>query len=183
MWSKKTEGNITWKLAPFLRLLLPLIAGFLIEYHFPSFGGLLITIFCVSFTLFIICNIISSPGFFGIEWIFGLVIQLTFFSLGRLLLYEHQDKQLKDSSCFNKNQSYSLMIRVLSDPVRKQNSYCCLARISWLIKDQTCYFENEKVLLYLNKKSDLLQISVGTLIITRKTIQPIENYNVFDFDY
>ncbi len=178
------EKNATWKLAPFLRLLLPFIAGILIENKFPVQVVFLIAVFCLSLVLLIICNIISFSSFFGLEWVAGLVVQIAFFSLAGILMHVHQDIQIEQSSCFMKGQSNLLIARLLGDPVQKQNSFKCLALVKWLIKDHTCFNENERIFLYFNKKPDGRQYSGGSLVIVRKELRPIENFTpVSDFDY
>jgi competence protein ComEC len=184
MRSRKPERNATWKLALFLRLLLPFIAGILIENKFPIQAAFLIPVFCLSPVLLIICNIISFSSFVRMEWVAGLVIQIAFFSLARILVHVHQDIQIDQSSCFVKGQSNLLLARLLGDPVKKQNSYKCLALVKWLIKGQTCFNENERIFLYFSKKPDGRQYSGGSLVILRKELRPIENFtSVSDFDF
>lgn len=184
MRNRKPEKKTTRILAPFLRLLLPFIAGILIENRFPVQVVFLIPVFCLSLVLLIICNIISFSSFIGLGWVAGLVIQIAFFSLARILVYVHQDTQIEQSSCFVKGQSNLLLARLLGDPVKKQNSYKCLALVRWLIKGQTCFNENERIFLYFSKKPDGRQYSGGSLLIIRKELRPIENFTSFsDFDY
>ncbi len=184
MRNRSPERNTTWIPAPFLRLLLPFIAGILIENKFPVQAVFLIPVFCLSLVLLIICNIISFSSFVGLEWVAGLAIQVAFFSLARILIHVHQDIQVEQSSCFVKGQSNLLLARLLGDPVQKQNSYKCLALVKWLIKGQTCFNENERIFLYFSKKPDGRQYSGGSLLIIRKELRPIENFtSVSDFDY
>jgi competence protein ComEC len=183
MRRKKAEQKSTWKMAPFLRLFIPLTAGVIIESNFPLPAGFLILVFCLSLLLIIFCNASSFSTFFRWEWIPGFAIQIAFFSLGRILLFEHQDVQVEHSPCFEKNRSNCLLLQVLSDPVPKQNSLKCLAKVSWLYKDKACYHENEKILVYFNKKLDTRQFSSGSLIIIRKELRPIENMKASGFDY
>ena len=158
-------------------------AGIIIENNFPLPEGFLIPVFCLTVLLVIFCIFSSHATFFRWKWIPGLAIQLAFFSLGSILLFVHQDIQVNHSSCFEKNRSNYLLLQVLSEPVPKQNSWKCVARVSWLYKDQACYYENEKILVYFNKKLDARQLPMGSLIIIRKALQPIENIMASGFDY
>ena len=67
-------------------------------------------------------------------------------------------------------------MQLISDPVSKPNSLKCTGRILWLIKDQSCFHEYEKILVYFPKKTEQLVLTEGTRIIFRKNLQPIENY-------
>ena len=184
MRNRSLERNETWIRAPFLRLLFPFIAGILVENKFPVQASFLIPVFCLSLVLLIICNIISFSSFVGLEWVAGLVIQVAFFSMARILIHVHQDIQVEQSSCFVKGQSNLLLVRLLEDPVQKQNSYKCPALVKWLIKGQTCFNENERIFLYFSKKPDGRQYSGGSLVIMRKELRPIENFtSASDFDY
>jgi competence protein ComEC len=174
---------INRKPAPFLRLLLPLIVGILLENYFPIQAGFGIAAFFLSFLLIMICHAISFPKKFGMGWITGLAIQIAFLSFGRMLMVVHQDKQIEDTACFVKNQPNCLLLRLLSDPAPKQKSYKCLASVSWLIKNQMCYVEQEKILLWFNKKPETPRLSAGSLIIVSKQLQPIENIKSSGFDY
>src|SRR5450755_1178349 len=149
---RSAEKNPTWKLVPFIRLLLPLIAGILLEKKFPVHTGLLIPAFCLSLVLLMICNCISLSAFFELEWVPGLVIQIAIFSLAGILIFIHQDIQTEQSYCYTKNQSNLLLLRLLGDPVQKKNTYKCLARVSWLYKDHTCFNENERIFVHFYKK-------------------------------
>jgi competence protein ComEC len=180
---KKNIQNATWKLAPFLRLLLPLMVGLLLEYYMPVQSVFLLSLFSLSFILFIFCNSFSFSRIFGVQWMAGIAIQILFFSFGRIGMHVRQDSQVEDSPCYDKSHSNLLLLQILSDPVQKKNTYKCLARISWLIKNQTCYYENEKILICFNKKPYPGQLNEGCWIITRKTPQPIENLKGFNFDY
>ena len=173
-----------WKPAPFIRLLFPLMTGIIVEKFFPVQPGYLFGIFCLSFVLFIYCSNIPFSRFFGMEWIPGLAIQIAFFSFGRILMFTNLDLPVERSPYFLKNGSNCLLLRILSDPVSKQNSLKCEATIRWLTKDQACFHEKEKIIVYFNKKLDSRQLKRGSLVIFRKALQPIENLKIFGgFDY
>jgi competence protein ComEC len=179
----KTEQRAIWKLAPFLRLLVPLISGILAENYFPVSVRFPVLMFFSSFLLLMFCNRMRFSNFFGSAWTAGFAIQTAFYSFGSLLVHIHSDIQVGQTACYSRDQSNLLLLRVLSDPVQKQNTFKTVAMVSWLIKNQTCFFENEKILIYFREKPDPRKTSVGSLIIIRKPLRPIENIKGFDFDY
>ena len=98
-------------------------------------------------------------------------------------MHLHQDKPLTESEYYSNNSKNYLLIHVMSDPVQRRNSYKCLARIECLVKNQTCYYQNEKVLVYFNNDKLSRQLTGNSWIITDKILQPIENFKSLDFDY
>jgi competence protein ComEC len=184
MRTKTVGKNAIWKLSPFFRLTVPLIAGIIVEKKFPVLVGLFVSVFCLCVILIIVCNIVSLSAFIGLEWVPGIVFHIAIFSFSCILMGVHQDTQIEQSSCYIQNHPNLLLLRLLNDPVQKQDSYKCLASVQWLSKDHTCFTENERIFVHFYKKPDADQYSAGSLIIFRKTLRPIENLkSLIDFDY
>jgi competence protein ComEC len=179
----KGKENSVWKTAPFLKLLIPFVAGIVIEKYFHLEPIFIIPVFFLSVLVVILCNFFSPQRFFGIDWMAGVAIQFAIFSFGRLVMYVHQDTTVEKSSCFSKNRSNLLLLRLLSDPVTKPKSWKAEAKIIGLVKDQRCFVENEKILVYFDINLDAGQVSSGSIIVTRKKLQPIQNIRTADFDY
>jgi hypothetical protein len=74
----KGKENRVWKTAPFLRLLIPLVSGIIIEKYFPLKCIFRIPAFCLSVLRGILCNYFSFQRFVGMNWIAGLAIQFSF---------------------------------------------------------------------------------------------------------
>ena len=178
----RTDKNISWKLAPFLRLLFPFIGGMLTEYNFPLEIRVQFQIFCLSLLLFTFYSFISFSSFARITWVAGLAIQILFFSFGIMFMFARKDIQIEDSRCFTKNKPNYLLARILNVPVSKQHSLKCIARIEGLARNQTFFHENEKVFIYF-KNTDTSRILAGYLIILQKLPQQITNPKNSDFDY
>ncbi len=140
--------------------------GFFIFYHRSDF-----------------CHCIPFRIKFRAPWIYGIAMQVSLVSLGSILMHLHQDKPLTESEYYSNNSKNYLLIHVMSDPVQRRNSYKCLARIECLVKNQTCYYQNEKVLVYFNNDKLSRQLTGNSWIITDKILQPIENFKSLDFDY
>ncbi len=177
---KNVDQRPIWTLSPFFRILAPFVAGILFETFLPgSLYGLIPGFFL---TLVVIVYSVCFPSIFGKVWIHGLTIQLIFFSYARIILHIHQDHPLANSAGATKIPQ-TLVIELISDPVSKQNSLKCTGRILWLIKDQSCFHENEKILIYLLKKTEQTDLTEGSRMIFRKNLQPIVNYKNSAFDY
>jgi competence protein ComEC len=176
--------NELWKKAPFLRLLLPLLAGILTESKFPVLAWSLIPIFLFSIVLIVTCNSIYFFSFVGLECVSGIAIHIAIFSFAAISVQLHKDTQIEQSSCYLQKRSNLLLLRLLDDPVQKQNTWKCLADIKWLVKDHICFNENERIIIHFYKKPDARQYSGGSLIIFRKELHPITNLgSSIDFDF
>jgi competence protein ComEC len=202
-----------WTLSPFFRILVPFVCGILFETYLPGspiglIPGFFLSLFIVLYSVCFpqIFYSVYYPPVFRKAWIHGLAIQLIFFSFARILLHLHQDHPISnyqvhpivnhqdhpisnqpDNAITNAGTSqkfpHTLVMQLTSDPVSKPNSLKCTGQILWLIKDQSCFHENEKILVYFPKKTEKLVLTEGTRILFRKNLQPIENYKNSLFDY
>ncbi len=73
-------------------------------------------------------------------------------------MHVHMDTQIEQSSCYDRTASNLLLLRLLDDPVQKQNTWKCLADIRWLVKDQICFNENERIIIHFYRKPDARHI-------------------------
>ena len=171
-----------WKEAPFLRLLIPLAAGILLQYFLPitkSFNGLILicSALLLTFSLFL-----PLPSFFGWGWMMGLAIHLSFLSLGRLLMITRQDIPVSLDNIPGGNGL--LIAKLENEPVKKSGSYKSIASIQGLCYGHAYFREREKVFIYFRGDSLPAELHTGALIIFRKDLKPIENSAFFGgFDY
>jgi competence protein ComEC len=164
-----------WKVAPFFRLLIPLIAGILLQFFLPIskyFAGLALvcSVLVIVFSLFIPLRI-----YFGLDWITGLAIHLAFLSLGRWLIIANQDIPV---SAGNSRGGKGLLIaRLENEPAGKpgSGSLKATALIEGLCRGRQYYREREKVLIYFQGGRPPENIRPGALIMFRKPLMPIEN--------
>ena len=172
-----------WKQAPFLRLLLPLIAGILLQYFFPLKPVFLFPGFFSCIAVICLSNFFLILKIPRLQWTLGVVIQFAFFSFGRIIIFTHADKPVVSPDGYVKNQPKLLLLKVLGEPVKKSHLYKCIATVSWLVAGGSCFREDEKVIVYFKNKESALKISGDSWIITRKGLDPIENSKSSDFDY
>jgi competence protein ComEC len=171
-----------WKEAPFFRLLIPLVAGILLQYFSPitkSCNGLILTgsALIVGFSLFL-----PLQTFFGWSWMIGFAMHLSFLSLGRLLMVSRQDIPVSFSTM--PRGSALLIAKLETEPVKKSRTYKSVAGIRGLCYGQTCVREREKIFIYFSGDSLRPELRTGALIIFRKDLTPIENSPFFGgFDY
>lgn len=162
-----------WKEAPFIRLLIPLLAGILLQFFFPitkSLNGLILAC-CALALIFTIFMPVDS--LFGWGWMAGLFIHTAFLALGRLLIVCHQDIQVAPPNQIPVK--YSLIAELENDPARKSRTFKAISTIRYLCETNACYTEKEKIFIYFQANQLPLGISAGTVIIFNKPLLPIEN--------
>src|SRR5450432_3466882 len=180
---EKIANRSSSKTVPFLRLFLPLISGLLLEYFLSFKVVCLLPPFLISFIVLIFCDCIPLQMKFRTQWVYGIAIQVLFISLGSIIMHLHQDKPVTESGYNADGSNNYLLIHVMNDPVQRRASLKCLARIEGLVKNKTCFYQNEKVLIYFNNDRLSRGVAGGSWIITDKILQPIENFKSLDFDY
>ncbi len=173
-----------WKEAPFIRLLIPLVAGILLQFFFPitkSLNGL--NLACCALAL-LLSLFVPIDSLFGLNWMVGLVINLAFIVLGRLLIVSQGDTPV---SRYFQNQipgKYSLIAGLDNDPVRKSGSFKTLSTVRYLCGRNCCYGENEKIFIYFLGRRLPPDLAAGAVIIFNKSPLPIKNSEFLKgFDY
>ena len=173
-----------WKHAPFLRLLIPVIFGIILEYYcrldirtILIFGTLLIL-------FFIIFSILRLSIRFKLQVIPGIIITAFFMNAGAFLLW---NKDVRNHNGWYGNQcdSSSYIIATISEPpIEKNKSYKALARVDAIIKKDSAFNTKGKLLIYFLKDSVSDKIIYGSRIIIKSKPQEIKNSgNPAAFDY
>lgn len=173
-----------WKEAPFIRLLIPMALGIVLQYFLPiskSCNGPIMILCCLGlgFSLFI-------PAFtlFGWNWTMGALISVACLCLGRLLVICHQDVAVPVSLSPPDPEKYSLIARLENDPVKKTRSFKCVAMVQYCCRHQDCFREKEKIFIYFRAGQLTENIRTGAQIIFAKPVLPIENTAALaGFDY
>ncbi len=164
-----------WKQAPFVRLIIPLIAGMLLQWYCPipvSFCkalGIISTIAIIAF------NLRSSFLKFRLAWFNGVFINVLFISLGMLIIwYKDVAHQQQWINHFYQPKVY--VVATLQEPLsEKTNSFKATASVQQLIQEDTAYNVKGNIIIYFKKDSTAQQLGYGTQIIFNTTLQPIKN--------
>lgn len=158
---------------PFLRLLLPLIAGIicgdLLYFHalplsFPFFAGTFSLLFLVAFLSHFLIR-------FSYRWLFGLSVSLLFFVLGSGCM----NLRLQQThSAFPEQEEIVRHVVLSGKPEKKEHSLLCRARTG----------DGKNVLLYLAPDSAVQSWRGGEeLLVSARMASPVNNGNPDEFDY
>ena len=173
-----------WKKTPFIRLLLPLATGIIIQWHLrcalPTWWLLL------AFSLIFISFFFCVPFFQRFKWAWadGIGVALLFIPAGALLAGYNDIRH--DHKWFGNYDSHNAALIVsLDEPLtEKTKSVKANARVNYIIDGDKIINVKGKIILYFKKDSLLPNLTYGSQIIFQKPLQEIKNSgNPGGFDY
>ncbi len=164
-----------WKKAPFIRLLLPLIAGIILQWYLQVPLPVIVTAlisFCIALLLFLLLPIALR---FKLRALQGFIIQLLFIALGILLSWQKDIRH--DSNWYGNfyHDSCYLVVRIDEPLVEKTKSYKADAYVESIIDNGKIILCKGKLLVYFSKDSNKINLQYGDRIIIHKNLQPIKN--------
>lgn len=174
----------TWKKAPFIRLLIPFMAGIFIQWHFQIELKIVVSVIIISFIFFI--------GFFTIPLIkkhefsafCGFFISFLFASFGALLTRQND---IRHKSTWFGNQYTNtdvLKVTILEPLVEKSKSFKTTAFVDLISKNGKEVSTTGKIIIYFKKDSMVQNLRYGSQIVFKKSLQEIKNSgNPGGFDY
>jgi competence protein ComEC len=177
-------GVSTWKQTPFLRILLPLIAGILFQFHLQLSPGCIWLIAGLGIATLLLSKTFTLPKLYFLRWIAGIGFNLLFFGLGAILLNFKNIEN--DPGWINHHyEATNAVIVTIQEPlVEKPKSYKALAVIESIIKNDSIKEVRGNMLLYFQKDSTKPTLKYGSQLIIYKPLQPITNSgNPGGFDY
>lgn len=168
-------GIPVWKKAPFIRLLLPLVAGIILQWYVQLPAVVIITAiisFAVSFSLFLLLPVAVR---FKLQPLQGFIIHLLLISFGLWLTWQ-KDIRHNDNWYGNyyKDSSY-LVVRIDEPLVEKNKSFKADGYVESVIKNDTNIPCKGKLLLYFSKDGFTQQLNYGDRILIHKGPQLIRN--------
>ena len=171
----KAYKILIWKRAPFLRLLLPLITGIIVEYY----GKFSLLFISVSFFFVVLAYIIFRllPLAFRFKWqpFLGVIITLGIIN-GAFFITWHKDVRNRASWYGKFYDSSSFIIATVNEPpVEKNKSFKAIASVRAIVTKDSAYACKGNVLLYFAKDS-LQKLPVfGDRIIIKQHLAAIKN--------
>jgi competence protein ComEC len=168
-------GVTIWKSVPLLRLLLALITGILLQYHFKINLHLILVVFCLSVIAFVAYLLLKISQKFLFSWVGGVSIMLLFISVGGFLSYNKNIKHNKEwlGNYYNKN--HPVLLTMQEPLIEKSKSYKALAKADAILINNEWVKVKGYVLIYFKKDSSKPDLQYGSQIIVAKPLQPIIN--------
>ena len=176
--------NKVKNIAPFIRLLLPLITGILCCYYFHpditmiSITGLLGIILCLIFEL------IPLQLKYRYCWIQGVAIHLIFIYLGSATCFVNTIQNKSSWIGNNLNSKTAYRVTLLEEPVEKNKSFKALARAEFAYIKDKWEPAAGNILLYFTKKEPKPILNYGSQLIIDPVLQEIPSAgNPGSFNY
>ncbi|HEY6082259.1 MAG TPA: ComEC family competence protein, partial [Chitinophagaceae bacterium] len=174
-----------WKSAPFLRLVLPLIAGIGFQISCPFQHPVLpLIVFFISFIALLFFHHLPVAVKFRLAWVSGACINCLLFATGVLLTWQHTlPNQPGWYGHHFPDSSYALV--TIEEPlVEKPKSFKVTAAVEKIIHGNSVEKVTGKVLLYFAKDSAAGTLQYGQQVLVPNRFQRVKNSgNPGGFDY
>lgn len=173
-----------WKKAPFLRIIIPWIAGILFQYFFH---------FCKEYILFL--SILFFSGFIGFDFLpihlrytylfcQSVFLMATIFCVALWVTCNQDTRNRPTHFTHNYQRGDKLLIMVEEPLIEKDKTYKAECSIIGLVRGDSILKANGKTILYFSKKNAGRLPEYGTSVLISKTLQPIKaSGNPGEFDY
>ena len=173
-----------WKRAPFIRLLLPLITGILLQWYLPI-PLIVIVSSGLSFSLaYFLFNHLPLSLRFKIPGFQGLLLNMILLTGGLFITWQNDIRNYKNwfGNIYQK-EDY-LLVRINEPVTEKARSYKAEGDVEAVIHEGTAASSKGKLLLYFAKDPLIKQLSYGSRILLGKMPEPVKNAgNPGSFNY
>ncbi|MEO5591321.1 MAG: ComEC/Rec2 family competence protein [Chitinophagaceae bacterium] len=173
-----------WKQAPFLRLIIPLIAGILLQWYCSAPVLFTWIIIFTSIAGLIVFNIRLSFIQYKLSWINGVFINSLFLAVGMLITWQ-KDISHDQQWLNNYYRANNYITATLKEPLsEKTNSFKANASVDQLVQGDRIQPVKGNIIIYFKKDSSVKHLAYGSQIIFNKSLQPIKNSgNPGSFNY
>jgi competence protein ComEC len=174
-FSMQTHGLFTWKEAPFLRLIIPLIAGIIVQTYIclPVQWNWAILALCSA--ALILVFLLPLPTQFRTRPGNGILLNILLFTAGSLLTYY---KDLRHQSQWF-SQVYAAgdtLSAIIEEPLSEKTKSCkTIASVEAVIKAGQVHPVKGKIILYFRKDSSLPALQYGNRLMFIKPPEHVTN--------
>ncbi len=164
-----------WKTTPFIRLLLPLSIGIILQWYVT------LPISVIVFALMCIVILLIGQSFISISkkiallTLQGVLLQLLFFFFGCFVTWNKDVRHDNNWYGHYYHDSDLLVVRIDEPPIEKTKSYKADAFVEQVIHNDSIINCGGKLLLYFSKDSATAKLHYGDKIIINKTLQIVKN--------
>lgn len=176
-------GSNFWKKTPFLKLLLSVMVGIVVQWHFQLQIKLLTILFSISIISLLSFFIIPFFNRFRLAVVNGLFIGLLFFTFGALLAWQKDIRNNKEWLGNFYQPKSGLVVTIDEPPIEKTKSVKANATVQYLLQNDSIIPVKGKIIIYF-KKDSVINLQYGTQLVFKKPLQEIKNSgNPGGFDY
>src|SRR5688572_22918135 len=173
-----------WKKAPFIRFLIPLIAGILLQWHLKIEPGVFRILLWASFTVTTTFFFIPFFERYKLSSLNGLSASVLFTAVGGLLAWHENIRNNEEWFGRKYNSQTTLIVTLTGHPVEKTKSYKVNASVDFISNNDSLIKTRGTIILYFKKDSSISSLDYGSQLVIRKPLQEIKNSgNPGGFDY
>ncbi len=172
--SKKFDVPV-WKKAPFIRLLLPLVAGILLQWYlqFPlPFCIVGFLSFLIAYLLFLFFPIAAR---FKLQPLQAIILNLLLASVGLLITWQKDVRHTNTWFGQYYHDSDYLVVRIDEPLIEKTKSFKADGYVEAVIHNDSVISSKGKILIYFFKDSLQPSLRYGEKILIHKNLQRIKN--------
>ena len=173
-----------WKNIPFLRLLLPLIAGIVCGWYFHLSWNWAILLLLAGLLSFLVRLLQQKRNSYAYRWLPGVGFTCAWMATGIMLTWLHLVQHQPNWFGHIYQPGTVLQLRLLEPPSERQKTYKARAEVLRLEYNGKQVQRHGEVMLYFQKDRFPETISYGTILYTSKRLDEIKNAgNPGGFDY
>jgi competence protein ComEC len=161
-----------WKEAPFVRLLIPLAAGIIIQWYIQVKLLWLVTGLSACVLLVCIFSVLALKDKFRLHYLNGISINLLLAFLGALMVFINDTRN--ESNWIGHARHPACLLITLEEPLQeKPNSYKAIGIIQG-VKYNKWETSKGKVILYFQKAPGIGSLRFGSQILVKNRLQEIK---------
>lgn len=165
----------TWKTSPFIRLLIPLVAGIVLEWYCQLPLLFIVIAFCCFTVNSLLIRLLPLSTRYTLRILQGVFIHVIMICIGAFITWQKDIRHQQNWFGNNYTADDYLIVRINEPPIEKSRSLQVTGNVLSIIHNDTDISCNGKLLLYFAKDSSLPILEYGDEIIIHKTLQPIKN--------
>jgi competence protein ComEC len=173
-----------WSKAPFVRLIIALVSGIILQWQLQFSFEFLIATLCIILVFTITYFLIPVKWKYQFSYLGGVGLNIMIALFGGILVWMNDVRHNKN--CIgNTYADSSYVVATIEEPlVEKTNSFKALATINGFYTGNKFNEADGKIILYFKKDTSLNKLHYGSQIIFNKPLQEIRNSgNPGGFDY
>ncbi len=173
-----------WKNIPFLRVLLPLIAGVLCGWYFSLHWQIALIAAIVTIPIFLYLQFSGERSKYYNSWINGFAFNIIFIAFGIALSWLKQTPHQSNWAGHFYKEGDIVQLRLLEPLSEREKTYKALSEIVVIYHNQKAKKVTGKAMIYFRKDSIAPALQYGDVILVHSNLQEIKNAgNPGGFDY
>lgn len=178
------SADLSFSKTPFIRLLLPLITGIILQWYF-QFATIVLLLACgVPVLFFILFFFLPLAKRYRRQWVAGLLLYLLLAAAGACLTWRRDITHSPDWFGHHYQPGDVVMFSLAEPLTEKANSFKASATIHALLRGRKTISAGGQIIVYFRKDSLPAGLQYGSVLLTNASLQPIKNAgNPGGFDY